>query len=87
MRKICKECAYSGAGAVNEIEIEFLISNTHDTAEAEHNGCHYQRGDKKRNKSGNDYFEIFLVRMKLCRKAAEALGISFELVINGQKFS
>ena len=34
-----------------------------------------------------DYFEIFLVRMKLCRKAAEALGISFELVINGQKFS
>ena len=34
-----------------------------------------------------DYFEIFIVRMKLCRKAAEALGISFELVINGQKFS
>ena len=33
-----------------------------------------------------DYFEIFLVRMKLCRKAAEALGLKFELVINGQKF-
>ena len=33
-----------------------------------------------------DYFEIFLVRMKLCRAAAEALGISFRLVINGQHF-
>lgn len=33
-----------------------------------------------------DYFEIFLVRMKLCRSAAEALGLKFELVINGQKF-
>ncbi len=33
-----------------------------------------------------DYFEIFLVRMKLCKMAAEALSLSFELVINGQKF-
>ena len=34
-----------------------------------------------------NYFEIFLVRMKLCRRAAESLGLDFELVINGQKFS
>ena len=33
-----------------------------------------------------DYFEIFLVRMKLCKRAAETLGLKFELVINGQKF-
>lgn len=32
-----------------------------------------------------DYFEIFLERMLLCRKAAEKLGLSFRLVINGQK--
>lgn len=32
-----------------------------------------------------DYFEIFLGRMKLCRCAAEKLGLKFELVINGQK--
>lgn len=31
-----------------------------------------------------DYFEIFLNRMILCRKAAEKLGLSFKLVINGQ---
>ena len=32
-----------------------------------------------------EYFEIFLTRMLLCRKAAEALGVEFSLVINGQK--
>lgn len=31
-----------------------------------------------------DYFEIFLGRMLLCRKAAERLGLSFKLLINGQ---
>ena len=31
-----------------------------------------------------DYFEIFLDRMLLCRKAAERLGLKFRLVINGQ---
>ncbi len=32
-----------------------------------------------------DYFEIFLNRMILCRKAAEKLGLCFRLVINGQR--
>ena len=31
-----------------------------------------------------DYFEIFLERMLLCRKAAEKLGLSFRLGVNGQ---
>ncbi len=31
-----------------------------------------------------DYFEIFLERMLLCRKAAEKLGLRFRLKINGQ---
>lgn len=31
-----------------------------------------------------DYFEIFLERMIMCRKAAEALKLKFSLVINGQ---
>ena len=30
-----------------------------------------------------DYFEIFLERMLLCRKAAEYLGLQFKLIING----
>lgn len=32
-----------------------------------------------------DYFEIFLGRMILCRKAAEKLNLQFRLVINGQR--
>ncbi|MBR3683596.1 MAG: HD domain-containing protein [Lachnospiraceae bacterium] len=32
-----------------------------------------------------DYFEIFLGRMTLCRRAAEKLGVTFSLMINGQK--
>lgn len=31
-----------------------------------------------------DYFEIFLGRMTMCRKAAETLGLRFRLIINGQ---
>ena len=31
-----------------------------------------------------DYFEIFMARMLLCRKAAEKLGMQFRLEINGQ---
>ena len=32
-----------------------------------------------------DYFEIFLNRMILCRKAAEKLGLQFKLMINEQQ--
>ena len=32
-----------------------------------------------------DYFEIFMGRMILCRKAAEKLSLAFHLVINGQR--
>lgn len=31
-----------------------------------------------------EYFEIFMKRMLLCRKAAERLGLTFRLTINGQ---
>jgi hypothetical protein len=31
-----------------------------------------------------DYFEIFLQRMIMCRKAAEALGLAFTLIVNEQ---
>ena len=33
-----------------------------------------------------DYFEIFMNRMILCRKAAEKLGLQFKLIINEQQF-
>lgn len=32
-----------------------------------------------------EYFEIFMERMLLCRRAAEKLGLIFKLIINGQQ--
>lgn len=32
-----------------------------------------------------DYFEIFMTRMMLCRRAADFLGCQFELYVNGSK--
>ena len=32
-----------------------------------------------------DFFEIFMKRMLLCRRAAERLGLKFQLTINGQQ--
>lgn len=32
-----------------------------------------------------DYFEIFLKRMLMCKKAAERLGCKFKLTANGSK--
>ena len=32
-----------------------------------------------------DYFEIFLGRMTMCRRAAEKLGLQFRLTVNGQQ--
>ena len=32
-----------------------------------------------------DYFEIFMNRMLLCRRAAATLGLEFRLCINGQR--
>ena len=32
-----------------------------------------------------EYFEIFLGRMMICRKAAELLGAKFKLTANGSK--
>lgn len=34
-----------------------------------------------------EYFEIFMKRMLLCRKAAEKLGLRFQLTINGQRLA
>lgn len=32
-----------------------------------------------------EYFEIFMERMVLCRKAADMLGLKFKLIINEQE--
>ncbi len=34
-----------------------------------------------------DYFEIFLERMVMCKKASKYLGVTFALIVNGQKIA
>ena len=34
-----------------------------------------------------DYFEIFLERMVMCKKASAYLGVTFALTVNGQKIA
>ncbi len=53
---------------INDSQTEILLSLTVDT----------------RFGTVMDYFEIFLERMLLCRRAAEALGLRFRLTANGQ---
>ncbi|MBP3701790.1 MAG: phosphohydrolase, partial [Lachnospiraceae bacterium] len=55
--------------SINEDKTEILLTMTIDTTYC----------------SLMDYFEIFLGRMVLCRKAADKLGLVFGLVINGQR--
>ena len=55
--------------SINEDKTEILLTMTIDTTHC----------------SLMDYFEIFLGRMVLCRKAADKLGLVFGLVINGQR--
>ena len=46
------------------------------------------RRSRVRNKDTvMDYFEIFLQRMMMCRRAAEVLGLKFKLVANGSRVS
>lgn len=54
--------------ALNEDKTEITLTLTLDT--------HYS--------SISEYFEIFLSRMLLCRKAAEKLNLAFHLVVNNQ---
>ena len=48
----------------------------------------YEKFLKKANENLGvmyEYFEIFLGRMMMCRKAAELLGAKFKLTANGSK--
>ncbi len=54
--------------AINEEKTRLTLSLTIDTSIG----------------SVSDYFEIFLERMLLCRRAAECLGLGFRLIVNEQ---
>lgn len=75
---------------------DFSTFDIHDRVNyAVHNSRTYITEDKKKIvleldldteiSSVMDYFEIFMQRMLLCRRAAEKLDVQFSLVMNGQR--
>ncbi len=75
--------------------IEEINFDIHDRVNYSVTGADLTIGDDKKTitltltidtKYGSvmDYFEIFMNRMLLCRKAAEKLGLKFQLIINNQ---
>lgn len=73
-----------------------IVSDIHDRVNYSVTDCHIEFDEKNTCiilnltvdtdvSSVMEYLEIFMKRMLLCRKAAETLGLTFHLVINGQK--
>ncbi len=64
--------------------VNYSVINSEITIDRERTYIQLQLIIESQYSSVMDYFEIFLVRMILCRKAAEALGLQFKLIINDQ---
>ena len=65
--------------------VNFAVKKSSVSMHMEENEIHLKLHIDTTICSVTDYFEIFLGRMILCRKAAEKLGMKFVLRINGQK--
>ncbi len=65
--------------------VNFSVEHSQTIISEDHSVIELNLGIDLQYCSVMDYFEIFLERMILCRKAAERLGMQFQLVINGQR--
>lgn len=64
--------------------VNYSVENSKLDIEKENNNIRLTLEIDTKYSAIMDYFEIFLDRMILCRKAAEKLGMNFKLNINGQ---
>ena len=64
--------------------VNYSVEKSELTMDEEHTAIELKLTVDTRYGSVMDYFEIFMERMLLCRKAAERLGLQFRLAINGQ---
>ncbi|MDY3929594.1 MAG: HD domain-containing protein [Clostridia bacterium] len=65
--------------------VNFSVKNSTVTIDDTHTALILNLKVDTQYSSVMDYFEIFLGRMIMCRKAAEKLGLIFKLVINDQQ--
>lgn len=64
--------------------VNYSVKNSELTIDAEAGDIVLALDIENRYSTVMDYFEIFLGRMIMCRKAAEKLGMRFRLTINRQ---
>jgi metal-dependent HD superfamily phosphatase/phosphodiesterase len=65
--------------------VNYAVENSHLDIDAEKKLCIFTIEIATEICPVMEYFEIFLERMVLCRKAAQTLGLQFELMINGTR--
>jgi len=65
--------------------VNYSVVNSGLTVDAKEKCVHLTLTVDTEISSVMDYFEIFLGRMIMCRKAAERLGLRFTLTVNGQR--
>ncbi len=63
--------------------VNFAVQKSHLTVDAEARTITLELTIDTAVASVMEYFEIFVLRMVMCRKAAEILGCRFHLAING----
>ena len=64
--------------------VNYSVASSKLTVDAENKTVHLSLIIETEYSSVMEYFEIFLDRMLLCRKAAAALGLEFHFEVNGQ---
>ena len=65
--------------------VNYSVKNSQLRIDGEHTRIELKLSVDTQYGSVMDYFEIFMGRMILCRKAAERLGLKFRLMINDQQ--
>ena len=63
--------------------VNHAVQKSHLTVDAEAKTITLELTIEMTSASVMEYFEIFMMRMVMCRKAAEVLGCRFHLTING----
>ena len=63
--------------------VNFSVQRSHLRVDSENKSINLELTTDEQSSSVMEYFEIFLSRMLMCRRAADFFGYKFKLIING----
>lgn len=63
--------------------VNFSVQHSHMRVDTENQSINLELTTDEQSASVMEYFEIFLSRMLMCRRAADFFGYKFKLIING----